>query len=317
MSRTLDPESQVLLNAAAASGLPPVYQVEIEEARRRMHAGFTSGEPEPIASVRDLRVAGPGGGLGLRLYTPVAEAVVLPCLLFFHGGGWTVNDLDTHDRLCSLIAKGAGIAVLSVDTRRAPEHKYPAAVEDAFTALLYLTSHGAELGVDTNKLAVGGDSSGGTVATALCLLNRDRETGIGLRGQVLLYPVTDYPEPESSSYAERGTGYSLDRGFMEWSWRNYLPEKGWSRDDPYLFPLQAQDLHNLPPALIMTAEFDPLRDEGVAYVRRLTEAGVPVRHEHLDNQMHGFAMQTRVIDNARAAVEDVGIYLRGVLGGLS
>jgi acetyl esterase len=313
MKKVLDPQAQALLDAAAAAQLPPVYRVPTAEARRRMHAAFTAGEPEPIAVQRDLVIPGPAGGIPLRLYrdTPHARQ---PVILFFHGGGWTVNDLDTHDRLCSLIAKGSGATVVSVDYRRSPEHKYPAAVEDAYTALQWVVTNDGEVAIDRRRVAVVGDSSGATLAATTCLLARDRR-GPQISYQVLLYPVTDYVRPESLSYSERASGYSLDREFMEWAWRNYLPAL-WDREDPYLFPLRAS-LQGLPPALVLTAEFDPLRDDGLQFAEQLRDSGVDVEHVHFDDQMHGFAMQTRTIARAKEAVDRMASKIRHMLEGQS
>ncbi|MBQ0991670.1 alpha/beta hydrolase [Micromonospora sp. PSH03] len=307
----LDPQAQALVAAAASSGLPPVYTLPPQEARERMRSAFINGEPEPIKQIVDLVIPGPLGGLPVRVYRP-DDRDDIPVVLFFHGGGWTVNDLDTHDRLCSLLSRGAGAVVISVDHRRSPEHKYPAPVEDAYAALLWVVSNSDELGVDVGALAVAGDSSGGTIATVLAMLSRDRR-GPAIACQLLMYPVTDYPDPLPPSYIERGTGYSLNHDFMDWSWRNYLPAE-WSRDDVYLCPLRG-NLAGLPRTLLLTAEFDPLRDEGAAYGARLATSGVSVDHWHLEDQMHGFAMQTRAITRAAAVVGEASRWLGRALDG--
>lgn len=299
----LDPQAQALVEAAAAVGLSPVYSVAISEARSRMHAGFTAGEPEGIGDMRDVNIPGPQGGIPARLYHPLPGQTV-PLVVFFHGGGWTVNDLDTHDRLCSILAKSSGSAVFSIDYRRSPESKYPSPVEDAYTAFRWAVDNSRSLGASSVATAVAGDSSGGTLAAAVSLLARDRH-GPRITFQLLLYPALDYVHPLTDSYVKRGEGYSLNKEFMEWSWNNYLPEQ-WDRNDPYLFPLRSDDLKGLPKTLILTAEFDPLRDEGVAYAERLKSANVSVEHWHVEDQMHGFAMQTRAIDRARALVLESG-----------
>lgn len=306
----LDPQAQAILDAAATSGLPPVYRLPIGQARARMRAAYPRDDSEPIASIRDLTIAGPQGGIPIRIYHP-APGERLPLILFFHGGGWTVHDLDTYDRLCRLLARRAGCALVSVDYRRAPEARYPAAVEDAYTALTWVVSNSDVVGADPSRLCVAGDSAGATLATTTALLGRDRG-GPRIELQVLCYPVTDYLDPPTPSYVERGTGYSLDHEFMAWAWRNYLPAR-WSRRDPYLFPLVAEQLSGLPTTVLLTAEFDPLRDEGIRYAERLSAAGVTVDHRHLANQMHGFALQTRTIECARAAVESVGLAIHDVL----
>ncbi|MCZ7457342.1 alpha/beta hydrolase [Streptomyces sp. WMMC940] len=308
---TLDPQAQALLDTAAASGLPPVYTLPHQEARKRMRTAFIQGDSEPIETVRDVCVPAGHGDIPARLYHP-SKGDELPLVLFFHGGGWTVNDLDTHDRLCTLLANGSRSAFLSVDYRRAPENKYPAALDDAWRVLEWVVDNPGRLQADATRIAVAGDSSGGTIAAALALLARDRG-GPRLVQQVLIYPVTDYLDPPTGSYVEHANGYSLNLPFMEWSWRNYLPES-WSRDDGYLFPLRARNLGGLPPALVVTAEFDPLKDEGTAYARRLRTAGVPTEHWHFEDQMHGFVMQTRTITRARTAVHDVARHIAAAFG---
>lgn len=309
MTHELDPHAQAILDAGKAGGLPPVYRVPIADARTRMHNGFTAGEKEPIDLVRDIVIPAPSGELAARLYHP-RPGSTLPVVLFFHGGGWIVNDLDTHDRICSLLAKQADVAVLSVDIRRAPEHRYPAPIEDAETALVWAAQHAGELDADPGSIAVAGDSSGATTAAALALVARDR--GLApIAFQLLFYPVTDYLDPETDSYREHATGYSLDKEFMEWAWENYLPAE-WDRDDPYLFPLRA-DLTGLPPALVMTAGFDPLHDEGAAFAAALSAAGVTVEYIDATDQMHGFIMQTRAIPRAAELVSHAAGSLRRVL----
>jgi acetyl esterase len=306
----LDPQAQAVLDAAAASGLPPLYRLPIPEARARMRAAFVQGDSEPIASVRDTTIPGPQGGIPVRIYHPAPDQR-LPLILFFHGGGWTVHDLDTYDRLSRLLARRAECALVSVDYRRAPEAKYPAAVDDAYTALTWAVSNSDALAADPSRLCLAGDSAGATLATTTALLGRDRR-GPRIELQALFYPVTDYLDPPTPSYVERDAGYSLDYEFMAWAWKNYLPGR-WSRHDPYLFPLTTEDLSGLPTTVLVTAEFDPLRDEGIRYAERLRTAGVKVDHRHLENQMHGFALQTRTIDCARAAVESVGLAIHDVL----
>jgi acetyl esterase len=267
-----------------------------------MRAGFISDAPlEAVHEVSELSIPGPSGGLRARRYHPGSDR--LPLVAFFHGGGWTLNDLDTHDRVCRRLANESNTVVLSVDYRRSPEHPYPAPLEDAFLATAWTAENGDALGGDPERLCVAGDSSGGTMATTVALLARDRGFP-RIAFQVLLYPVTDAPSMESPSYRERESGYSLGRAFMEWFWAQYVsPDADLS--DPYLCPLRAEDLSGLPPALIVTAEFDPLRDEGRRYAERLTAAGVDAVHHHVENQMHGFVMQTAVIDRARQELNSV------------
>lgn len=307
----LDPQAQKLLDAGAASGLPPVYRVPISDARTRMHMGFTAGPSEPILEWRDLSIPGPAGGITVRTYRD-SDATDLPLVVFFHGGGWTVNDLDTHDRLCTLLARHAACLVASVDYRRAPEAKYPAAFSDAWDGFVWCSLNARQLGTSSGVLAVAGDSSGATLAATVALRARDWSLAPRISAQLLLYPATDYLYPQTASYKEFASGYSLDFSFMEWSWRNYLPDN-WSISDPYLFPLRATDLSGLPAAVIQTANFDPLRDEGKAFADRLQSAGVSVTYENLETQMHGYAMQTRAIDAAADAVLRACAALRSLL----
>jgi len=309
---TLDTQAQALLDKAKAAGASPVYFLPFLQARARMEEVFKNPDPpEDMHSVNEVVIPGPMRGLTLRVYRPTEETG-LACLVFIHGGGWSVNSLNTHDAVCRRLSKLGNCVVLSVDHRMSPEFKYPAALEDTYTALRWAFDNASQHGWDATRVAIAGDSSGGTLGTTAALLNRDRG-GPQLKYQVLIYPVTDYYLPGTASYVENATGYSLNRDFMIWFWQNYLPVNV-DFNDPYLCPLRAADLSGLPPALILTAEYDPLRDEGREYATKLKNAGVPVELWHYDNQMHGFIMQTRVIDRAREALEKVGQRLRTVLG---
>jgi len=234
----------------------------------------------------------------VRLYRPGAGR--LPVALFLHGGGWTVNDVDTHDELCRRLAKRSGWLLASLDYRKAPEHKHPAAIEDAYLAYRWLLDNADALGCDPVRRALIGESSGGMIAANLSLLLRDSGAPMPTY-QVLAYPVADsftyWP-----SYTERGDGYILDRALLRWYLDQYLSPTC-SPGDPYLMPLATEDLSGLPPALILTAEFDPLRDEGVAYARRLAAAGVAVEHVHATDQMHGFLLLGRVVPKAGTLID--------------
>jgi len=256
----LDPQAQSLLEAMKASGQPPLFTLPVPDARRARRRQLVVHPPRvQIANVEDDLVPGPLGGIPLRWYRPSPEAG-LPVALYFHGGGWAVDDLDTHDHLCRRLASRSQAVVVSVAYRRGPEHPYPAAVEDAYAATQWVAAAGRERGADPARLAVAGDSAGGNLATVATLLCRDRR-GPAVRFQALAYPVTDYWQAGRASYDQYAEGYTLSRDFMKWTFQQYLPDS-FDRADPYLFPLRAADLSGLPAALIVTAEFDPLRDEG-------------------------------------------------------
>lgn len=301
MTSPLDPEVQALLEVMDATGAAPIHTLTVEEARQRMSATLgTRGEPLALASVQDVSVPFPGGHLRLRLYRPTEG--VLPVALFLHGGGWTINDLDTHDELCRRLARRSGWLLASLDYRRAPEHKHPAALEDAYVAFRWLLDNAGRLGCDREVSAVAGESSGATTAAALTLLLRDSAAPMPTY-QVLAYPMMDAPGSWPSQ-TEMGSGYTLDRAQIDWFAGHALPAC-YDRYDPYLFPLHAKDLAGLPPALVMTAEFDPLRDEGVAYVEKLTQAGVAIEHVHAADQSHGFLLLSKAVSRAGELVDHV------------
>lgn len=299
MSSRLDPDAEVLLEVMRAAGTAQPYALSIEQAREQMRAALiTRGEPIGLHDVEDISLPAPHGALRMRLYRP--RAGVLPIALFLHGGGWTLNDLDTHDRLCRLIARRSGWLIGALDYRRAPEHRHPAALEDAHVAYRWLRDNASRIEADPSYMAVVGESSGGTTAACLTLLLRDRSEVLPVL-QILAYPLTDMCD-RWPSYQERGSGYTLDSEFARWSLRNYLPP-GHDPGDPYLLPLAARDLKGLAPTLIMTAEFDPLRDEGVEYARRLKDAGVSVQHIHAEDQMHGFLLLDRAVRKAGTLID--------------
>jgi acetyl esterase len=269
-----------------------------------------STPPAPtIGEVRELRA----DGVPVRLYRPagVPVSTPLPALVFFHGGGWVIGDLETHDVLCRQLTAGAGISVVNVDYRLAPEHKFPAAVDDAWAATRWVAAHGPEHGIDPGRLAVGGDSAGGNLAAVVALLARDHGAP-PLALQLLTYPVTDVAA-ESTSYAEFADGFMLTRESMRWFIAHYL--RG-AQDalDWRVSPLRAPSLSGVAPALIVTAGFDPLRDEGEAYARRLREAGVRVDTICYGGMIHGFAPMGRLIESGNRAVAHAASSLRQALG---
>ena len=298
----LNSQAQKLIDLGKASGLLPVYLLPVAEARSRMREAFISKEePEKVYLVENTFIPCPNYKIGLRIYTP-SDQKKLPCIVFFHGGGWTLNDLDTHDSVCRSLANQVNAVVVSVDYRRCPEFKFPAPIEDAYIATEWVFANAAKLNVDSERIAVGGDSSGGTQATVVCMLARDRKT-FKIKFQWLACPVTDYYLPGTQSYQEMAKGYSMNRDFMIWFWNNYLPI-GEDVNNPYLCPLKADNFADLPPIFIMTANFDPLRDEAELYAEKLADAGVQVRLKRYEDQMHGFLMQRKNIDTAVDAFGD-------------
>jgi acetyl esterase len=307
----LDPQAQKIVDAMAALGLKPVEDSTPEEARESMRARTAALGPfEEVAAVVDHRVPVEGAEITVRVYTPGGKAPH-PALVFYHGGGWVIGDLYTHDGICRALAKAAGCAVASVDYRLAPESRYPAAVVDSYAALRWLVANAPGLGVDPRRVAVGGDSAGGNLATVVALMARDRG-GPALVRQVLIYPVTNQ-DFDTPSYHENATGYVLTREAMRWFWRHYLEREAQGKE-PHASPLLAPSLAGLPPALVITAECDPLRDEGEAYAARLRDAGVPVTVTRYAGVFHGFFRMTRLHDKARAALDEVAGSLRKAFG---
>lgn len=307
----LDPQAKAVIDLVIKSGRPPYHQLSPKDARqmyRETRPASTPPAPE-IGLVKDLSA----DGVPVRLYRPkdVAAATPLPALVYFHGGGWVIGDLETHDVLCRQLTAGAGIAVVAVDYRLAPEHKFPAAADDAWTAIRWVAAHAGELGVDAARLAVGGDSAGGNLAAAVSLMARD-QGGPALAMQVLLYPVTDVAA-EAQSYTDFADGFMLTRDSMRWFIAHYLNGR---RDatDWRVSPLRAPSLAGVAPALVVTAGFDPLRDEGDAYARKLREAGVRVDAVCYGGMIHGFAPMGRLIETGNRAVAHVAASLRQTLG---
>lgn len=279
------PEAQQLLDALAAEGVPPFEEMTVPQAREAT-AAFEGlqGEPEDVASVQNRTVPGPEGEIPVRIYTPAGEGP-LPVVVFYHGGGWVIGNLETVDRPCRSLANAAGAVVVSVDYRLAPEHRYPAAFDDSYAATVWVAEHAAELGGDPNRLVVAGDSAGGNLAAAVALAARDRG-GPAIAAQLLAYPVTNF-DFSTPSYEDNKTGYLLTRGAMQWFWAHYLGAMDLGQD-PLICPARADNLAGLPPAFVATCEYDPLRDEGEAYAQRLKDAGVDVVAKRYDGMMHGF-----------------------------
>lgn len=306
----LDAQVRQLLDARVAAGLPPTNTLTPAQARAatRERVLRAALPPLPVAGVEERTIPGPGGPLRVRVYSPGGRTP-LPALVYLHGGGWVICDLDTHDNQCRALAGAAGCVVVSVDYRLAPEHPWPAALDDADTAHAWTLGEAAGLGVDPARVGIGGDSAGGNLAAALCLRRRDAG-GPPPAVQVLLYPPLDH-RFDTASYRDNGE-YLLSRDDMEWFWAHYLGDRG-RGDHPLVSPLRAGDLAGLPAALVVTAEYDVLRDEAETYAERLRAAGVPVILRRYEGMIHGFLGQRGVVDRATQAVAEIGADLARML----
>ncbi|MFW6092684.1 MAG: alpha/beta hydrolase [Pseudomonadota bacterium] len=305
----LDPDTKKILDALESLEVPDLADLTPDEARN-LQLSPPPPVPTPVAEVADRRIPGPDEDIKLRIYTP--EAPALPgVLVYFHGGGWVIGDLDSHDETCRRLCREARLKVVSVDYRRAPETTYPGAAEDAYAATRWVASHAPELGIDPGRVAVGGDSAGGNLAAAVALMARDRGAP-ALRFQLLIYPVTS-ADFDTGSYHENAEGYLLSRRAMQWFWDQYVPDLE-QRHEAYAAPLAASSLAGLPPALVQTAEFDPLRDEGEAYAAALARAGVAVTATRYDGLIHGFFGMQDAVAAARPALDQAVAALREHLG---
>jgi acetyl esterase len=308
----VDPQVRALLDQAAAAGRPPLRGQSVEESRALMRSMIAvSGDGPKIGRVEDLAVPGPAADIPVRVYWPGGDGP-FPILVWFHGGGWVLGDLDTADSTCRSLAAKSGAVVVSVDYRLAPESPYPAGVDDAWAAVSWVVANAARLGGDPDRVAVGGDSAGGNLATVTALRAK-RNGGPKLLFQLLVYPVTD-GTMSRPSYAENGVGYQLTADTMEWFYEQYLGDG--DPKDPLVSPLYAadEDIAGQPPAFVITAEFDPLRDEGEAYARRLEQAGVAVTLVRYDGQIHGFFGLDAFIDAGKAAHDEAATALRAAFG---
>jgi acetyl esterase len=307
-----DPQVQAMRDRLAHEAPPRLYTMTIDEARAAdvASAVASAGPREQVAGVTDRQIPGPAGNLPIRIYRPAGPSP-WPALVYFYGGGWSLGTLDTCDGVCRALTNAARCVSVAVSYRLAPEHKFPAAVQDCYAGASWVAAHAAELGVDAGRIAVGGDSSGGNLAAAVTLLARDRG-GPGFVHQLLVYPNTDY-QAGTDSMRDMADSPFFNPTAVDWYWGLYLssPADG---ANPLASPLRAADLRGLPPATVITAEYDPLRDEGERYAARLAEAGVPVELTRYDGVPHAFFTMIGVLDAARAAVAAAASRLRAAFG---
>jgi acetyl esterase len=308
----IDPQARDFLDRLAAAQMPPIQELTVLQARAQMDLSTQFLGPLPkVARVEDRQIPGPGGSIRVRVISPRnAELAPLPVCVYFHGGGWVLGNIESHEGVCRAVANAAGLIVITADYRLAPEHRFPAAVEDAYAAVVWAAAHAREFGGDPGRIAVGGDSAGGNLAAVCCLMARDRG-GPNLASQLLIYPITDY-NLHNNSYRAFADGYFLTRGEMAWYWEQYVPKLD-DRWHPHASPCQASDKSGLPPALVITAGCDVLRDEGEHYAAQLQSAGVPVKISRYEGMIHGFIRRHPFFDQGKAAIEEIGRELRAGL----
>ena len=305
----LDPQAKALFDFLGLTQMAPFETLTPKEARARFEELAEARRQmavEPVNQVRNLTIPGPAGEIPIRVYSPKVESPS-PALIYFHGGGWVLGDLESHDHVCRALANSASCVVISVDYRLAPEHKFPAAVHDSYAAVEWIAERAGELGVDRSRIAVGGDSAGGNLAAVVSQIARDR-SGPSIAYQLLIYPGTDM-QMSMPSIDENADGPLLTKAAIQWFVNHYLNGEA-DRTDPLASPLLASNLQRLPPAFIITAECDPLRDEGEEYGRRLEEAGVDVGVQRYDGMPHGFFSFGAALDGGRRAFADATSRLR-------
>ena len=311
----LDPQAAALIQLMADRKVPPTHTLSPADARRAYleRRFFTQPDAPAVGSVQALTTS---GGVPLRLYKPLSAAAgPLPVLVYFHGGGWTMGDLDTHDVLCRQLCQGAGVAVVSVDYRMGPEHRFPAAVDDSIAATHWVRAQASALGLDAKRVAVGGDSAGGNLSAVVALALRDAAGAADLPPlafQLLIYPATD-ARAGADSHQRNGQGYVLTAETVSYFRGHYIADPA-QYSDWRASPLLASSHRNLPPALVLTAGYDPLVDEGRQYADALSAAGNRVQYVCFDRQIHGFITMSRVLDEARTAVALCCAVLKEALG---
>lgn len=310
LSSKLAPEMRAILEAMAEAGAPPIETLPVEDARESAYGLVQlAGEPEPVGHVETRRIPVRSGEIEVRIYTPKGDGP-FPGVVYMHGGGWVVCDLATHDNLCRALSCRAEAVVVAVHYRRSPEFKFPVPLEDSEDAARWTAANAATLGIDSERLAIAGDSAGGNMATVIAARAREAE-GPALALQVMVYPVTDLSSQDTPSHKEFAEDHFLTASSMNWFTSHYLAEPEDARN-PHVSPAFLEDLRGLPPALIITAECDPLRDEGEAYARRLQEAGVPVTHTRYEGMIHPFINMLGATEGAQKAVDEIAAAVRAM-----
>ena len=305
----LDPNVQLLLSTMEQNGNGSICDIGVEETRQFIEAFGSLGGTVDVARVEDLTIPGPGGDIPARLYSSAADAV-LPVVVYFHGGGWVIGNITSHDGVCRKLASQSGLTIISVDYRLAPEHPFPAAADDCYAAAKWIADNARELKVDGSRMAVAGDSAGGNLAAVTSILARDAGAPT-ISFQLLVYPVID-GTMSFPSYKENAEGLLLTARDMAFFYDHYAGDHV-DRKNPKLSPLYAPDLSGLPPALVITAEFDPLRDEGEAYADALQQAGVDARASRYDGMVHGFFGLEAIVPASAPAMEEAAAALRNAL----
>jgi acetyl esterase len=313
---SVEPGTQAFLDQLAAAGGPPIYTMPPQDARNVLRSLQTSVKVDaPDTDVEDRLIpGGPTGEVSIRIITPRGLQGPSPAIVYCHGGGWILGDKDTHLRLIQQLAVGSEAIVVFTDYTPAPEAQYPVQNEQSYTTLTWVAEHGGEIGIDTSRIAIAGDSVGGNMTAALTLMAKERN-GPSAVAQVMMYPVTD-ANFESGSYVEHADGPWLSRPEMQWFWDAYLPDKA-KRNEPTATPVHAslKQLRSLPPALLVTDENDVLRDEGEQYAHKLAQAGVPVTSVRYLGTIHDFALLNPIAHTppSRGVVEQVSDYLKAAL----
>ncbi len=314
MPVVLDPDAAAVYKAFQEAGRPAYETLTPNEAREYYLAARLIANPDApeLERIEELAIPAPHGAIAARLYVPKTLRTansLAPALIFFHGGGWVIGNLETHDVVCRKLAVEGELIVISVDYRLAPEHKFPAAVDDAMSATKWVAANAQKLGIDASRLSVGGDSAGGNLAAVVALAARDGE-GPGIAGQLLIYPATEARRMHPS-HSEPETSILLTHSVTTWFYWNYLNGVT-DLDDWRASPARAKTLKGLPPAYVLTAGADPLRDEGDEYAARLREAGVAVTYRHFPGQFHGFFTMGKLLKQANVAASEIGAWLKGL-----